>query len=255
MIAAIDHVVILAPKLEAATRYYQALGFDVRQGGRHSTGTENALIGLANGAYVELLAFATPDPAHRWAPKLEFGGGFLDVCLVSDDIGGDVARYLDGGIEMAPIRAMGRQRPDGKELSWRLTIPKAPWAGQMPFLIEDVSPNEWRVPPAGEHSNGVVGIAALRWVVADHTALSELLSRTLGKIAEPINNDDYNAAGSRIELGATRIEILSPSGDGPAANWLAVQKGGPHSMAFLTSSGREIEHGPASAGSWANWPR
>jgi catechol 2,3-dioxygenase-like lactoylglutathione lyase family enzyme len=254
MITAIDHVVILAPKLEAATRYYQSLGFDVRAGGRHSTGTENALIGLADGAYIELLAFATPDPSHRWAPKLEFGGGFLDVCLVSDDIGGDVARYLDGGVEMAPIRAMGRQRPDGKELFWRLTIPKAPWAGQMPFLIEDVSPNEWRVPPAGKHSNGVSGIAALRWIVADHGALSELLSRTLGKGAEPTVNDTYNAAGSRIELGATRIEILSPSGDGPAADWLAVQNGGPHSMAFRTSDGREIEHGPAAARSWTDWP-
>src|SRR5690606_17364160 len=126
-----------------AVRHYQTLGFQVRPGGRHSTGTENALIGLADGTYVELLAFASPDPTHRWAPKLAYGGGFLDVCLVSDDLGSDLARYAHAGIEMAPVRAMSRVRPDGKELSWRLSIPQAPWAGQMPFLIEDVSPIAW----------------------------------------------------------------------------------------------------------------
>ncbi|TMJ30929.1 MAG: VOC family protein, partial [Alphaproteobacteria bacterium] len=56
-VQAIDHLVIMFPDLETAIRDYTELGFTVVRGGSHPTGTHNALIAFADGAYVELIAF------------------------------------------------------------------------------------------------------------------------------------------------------------------------------------------------------
>lgn len=82
MLTAIDHLVIVVPDLSAAIERYQQLGFSVVAGGRHTTtGTHNALIGLADGSYIELLAFYQPNPQSPWWGALEHGGGSLtSVC-------------------------------------------------------------------------------------------------------------------------------------------------------------------------------
>lgn len=53
----IDHVVIAVSDLARAVADYRALGFTVLEGGVHaSDATHNALIGFADGTYLELLA-------------------------------------------------------------------------------------------------------------------------------------------------------------------------------------------------------
>src|SRR5207237_5052596 len=47
--------------LGRAIAEYRGLGFSVEPGGRHPVGTENALIALRDGAYIELIAFESPD--------------------------------------------------------------------------------------------------------------------------------------------------------------------------------------------------
>ena len=41
------------------------------------TGTHNALVGLADGAYIELIAFYEPHPENRWWQFLQAGGGLV----------------------------------------------------------------------------------------------------------------------------------------------------------------------------------
>ena len=74
MLLGVDHLVIGVGDLGAAMRDYAALGFSVVPGGRHAAGTHNALIALADGAYLELVAFHEPYPAHRWWAALERQG-------------------------------------------------------------------------------------------------------------------------------------------------------------------------------------
>ena len=57
MITGIDHIVIAALSLERAIETWRALGFTVVEGGRHPYGSYNALIGFADGSYIELLGF------------------------------------------------------------------------------------------------------------------------------------------------------------------------------------------------------
>ncbi len=72
MIIGIDHIVILVPDLEQAERDYTARGFTVTPGGEHAGGlTHNALIALADGSYLELIAFRDTDPP---APVLSSKG-------------------------------------------------------------------------------------------------------------------------------------------------------------------------------------
>ena len=62
----LDHLVILVRDLESAIADYTALGFTVQRGGTHADGaTHNALVGFADGSYLELIAFLKPAPAHR----------------------------------------------------------------------------------------------------------------------------------------------------------------------------------------------
>jgi catechol 2,3-dioxygenase-like lactoylglutathione lyase family enzyme len=54
----LDHVVILVAELERAIADYTTLGFTVQRGGTHAGGsTHNALVGFADGSYLELIAF------------------------------------------------------------------------------------------------------------------------------------------------------------------------------------------------------
>jgi hypothetical protein len=69
MLTGIDHVVVVIQELERAMVAYRGLGFTVVPGGRHATGTHNALVGFADGTYLELLAFREPGQAIDGGPR------------------------------------------------------------------------------------------------------------------------------------------------------------------------------------------
>ena len=48
------------------TATFKSLGFNVVGGGRHPIGSYNTLIGLQDGAYIELLSFYEESPKHYW---------------------------------------------------------------------------------------------------------------------------------------------------------------------------------------------
>lgn len=169
MITGIDHVVVLVGDLPAAITEYESAGFEVRRGGVHpDAGTENALIALADGSYLELLAVSDPMQAAshplwlRPDGQRRRAGEYGGFALGTDDIDRDVQRILDRGISMTPPRDGSRLRPDRTEIKWRVSFPRG--AG-LPFLIEDITPRDLRVgPPRGglglRSSIGEVRVAA-----------------------------------------------------------------------------------------------
>ncbi len=153
----LDHVVYVARDLAAAVEDHERQGFTVTPGGEHADGiTHNALVAFTDGAYLELVGFRHPAPEHRWW-RYATSGGFADFALLSDDLDSDVAAL--GTLVTRPGRAGGRTRPDGVTLRWRTAMLRPP----LPFLIEDLTPRDHRVPSgsAARHANGTIGIPSV----------------------------------------------------------------------------------------------
>src|SRR3989442_7762094 len=160
MLRQLDHVVFVVRDLRAAIDDYRRRGFTVTPGGEHADGvTHNALVPFADGSYLELVAFHDLGRSltHPWWTVAAEGGGLADFALLSDDLAADSAALAD--LVKRPPQEGGRIKPDGVELKWRTAVLKPP----LPFVIEDLTPRELRVPggAAAEHANGATGIASV----------------------------------------------------------------------------------------------
>jgi catechol 2,3-dioxygenase-like lactoylglutathione lyase family enzyme len=85
----LDHIVIRVHDLAQTIEDFTALGFTVQQGGTHADGvTHNALIGFADGSYIELIAFLQAAPQRRWWDVGQrHGDGFVDYALLPSSVG------------------------------------------------------------------------------------------------------------------------------------------------------------------------
>ena len=194
MLRQLDHVVFVVRNLQAASDDYRRRGFTITPGGEHADGvTHNALITFADGSYLELVAFRDLGRAltHRWWKIAADGGGIADFALLSDDLAADSAALAE--LVKTPPKDGGRIRPDGVELKWRTAVLKPP----LPFVIEDLTARELRVPggAAAEHANGATGIAAV----------------TIGAV--DISDAEWRYAALR-ERGAPQVELRKAEKDG-----------------------------------------
>jgi hypothetical protein len=188
---AFDHAVVVVPDLAAASAAFAAAGFAVTPGGRHAgLPTANALVAFADGGYLELLAPRDAEAraslrvraarrgweaelrrasaiGRRFLPRLAMREGVADVVLRRAGLARFAAESRRRGVVMTGPVAMGRERPDGARLEWTLVLPAA---DVLPFLIEDVTPRERRVPgepAATTHANGACGVAVVTVRAAD----------------------------------------------------------------------------------------
>src|SRR3972149_2900481 len=115
MLKGIDHLVVVVPDLGAAARSYAALGFTVVPGGRHPVGTHNQLIAFADGSYIELIGFYQESPEHKWWEPLQRGGGLVDLCAQTDDLGADTTAFRQAGVAIDDPAPPSRKRPAGPE--------------------------------------------------------------------------------------------------------------------------------------------
>jgi len=221
MFTAVDHIVIVAPELEAAIRDYAAAGFTVVRGGRHNIGTHNALIALRDGSYIELIAFLNPIEGHPWFEALKRGSAIVDFCMQTDDLASDAEEMRHAGVPMGDATSMTRDRPDGYRLKWVLSIPAAPFNARVPFLIRDETPRDERVPRERSHRNGVTGLTALTIAVEDPSATGIAYARVLGRPTAPVQRADLDGAGLRFRIGPHSIDLIAPKRrDGPLVEWI-----------------------------------
>ncbi len=148
MILGIDHVLIAVADLELANETYQQLGFQVLPGGKHpKMGTHNALVPLADGTYLELIGVWDLELARQMSPfvvaALERENRLARFVLESDNLDADVLALRARGFEIGDVQAGERERPDGQKVAWRAAFPAET---RFPFLIQDVTPRELRVP-------------------------------------------------------------------------------------------------------------
>ncbi len=214
MIHGIDHIVIAGPDLDALTATFKRLGFNVVGGGKHPIGSYNTLIGLGDGAYIELLSFYEHSPKHYWWDAVhKRGGGLIDFCMQTDDIRGDYSIFAAQAVEMSPLVGLSRVRFDGYKLAWLNNEIYGEYQGLIPFIIEDETPREERVPKQNQHENQVIGIDTITLVARDLGKARRIMDAALRSEGEPVRDSALKASGIVYQVGPHRLEYLKPNDD------------------------------------------
>jgi hypothetical protein len=219
----LDHLVILVRDLELASADYESLGFAVTPGGEHADGlTRNALVPFQDGTYLELVTFLDPEDLtdnvwgwRRFYPR----EGLIDYCAASDDLDADVKRLASLGFGVEGPEDGGRRLPDGTNIRWRSA--RIRQEGRIfPFLIEDLTPRELRVPggPETRHPNGAIGVSSLEISASDKDSAVNALAALADK-APP------------VRLGSCTLRTVEERGEdaqgsGPSAVELVVGEAG-----------------------------
>jgi hypothetical protein len=137
---AIDHVILGIAQLDRGTRELAKMtGVTPEYGGQHpGRGTQNALLSLGDGTYIEILA---PAPgADSTGP-----GSFLfrldhltpiGWAIRANDIDATVRRLKARGFNMTTPRSGSRVRPGGGVLEWRTSELIDSSIARAPFFIE-----------------------------------------------------------------------------------------------------------------------
>lgn len=171
MLTGIDHIVIAVNDLDKASAAFGAAGFTVTPGGSHPTGTHNALIGFADGSYLELIAVEDPELArdHPWFQRMGGKEGFVTFAIRADSLDYELKRLASRGLKDLHRREGARTRPDGQQVQWLNSAIESDPPVFLPFLIQDVTDRDLRVPSgkAANHENGALGTTGLTIVTGD----------------------------------------------------------------------------------------
>lgn len=130
--ADLDHVVFAGPDLaEAIDAVERLTGVRADPGGKHPTGTANALIAFTIDGervphYLEVIG---PDPEGEraageidtFAIKHRSGPAVATFAIHPADIVATAQRATDGGVDLGEILPLSRRTPSGELLEWRLT--------------------------------------------------------------------------------------------------------------------------------------
>ena len=178
MVLSLDHIVIAVSELEAAIADYQALGFTVSYGGEHASGsTHNALICFRDGTYLELLA-PTGKPARPgtvdFRSMLQNGEGIVAYAIASDRLVEEADAMRGRGIDVGELHEGGRKRDDGIELRWQTA---AIDGGMTPFLIQDITPRNLRVPDDAATTSQTNGVRGIRGLVMNSAVNDKAVDR------------------------------------------------------------------------------
>ena len=270
----LDHVMIAVRDMDEAIRSYRAIGFNVQRGGRHpGRGTENAVMRF-DWEYFELIA--VHDPAERALLGEEGAGltkfleqrvgGLVDPVFSTSTLDTLLAQFASAAVAVTgPVR-LQRVRPDGIVVANRCFQPGGrmstrqlypgfiQWDAQDPERLS----GEW----AGTHENGARGVAGLALVVAD---LDRARSAYLGVLGlRPEAEDSVPELGARrlrCRSGRLAIDLLTPTGPGPALTELREIGEGPfeptlrvadleRTRSRLTSAGVEMQPAPGIIDGW-----
>ncbi|WP_371226533.1 VOC family protein [Roseovarius sp. 2305UL8-3] len=185
----LDHIAIAAETLEEGRAYVEAtLGVALQQGGQHGHyGTHNALLGLEDGLYLEVISIdpAAPKPAYpRWFDLDRFSGAARIgnwICR-SDDIAATVAKLPQAGIPVPLSRGSVR---------WTMAVPPN---GQLPYDNCFPALMQWQSSPIPADVLPTSGCRLMRLVIR-HPQASQLQSELAACLRDPRLNYEAGPVG------------------------------------------------------------
>lgn len=195
----LDHLAVAGQTLqEAVAHTEEALGIPLGPGGQHARyGTQNRLIGLEDGLYLEAIAInpdARPEEQPRWFNLDRFEGParLSNWILRSQDLAAEK--------HMLPPHAQRHVSMQRGDLSWLMTVPAD---GLLPFDNLFPAVLQWQAePPAGKLPQSGCRLTRL---VLSHPEAAELQS-ALDRI--------LNDPRLKVEAGepAMMAEFATPHG-------------------------------------------
>lgn len=137
--AQLDHIVVGTRSLEEGIAAFERLtGVTAVKGGRHpNRGTENALVSLGGGRYLELIA---PQPEGPSTPDLDAMRSLERLTVIDWAVGvSDMAAARQivaaSGATLGPDTPGARVSPSGATLEWTTASVTAPAIATAPFFI------------------------------------------------------------------------------------------------------------------------
>ncbi|CUI78612.1 VOC family protein [Cognatishimia activa] len=165
----LDHIVVAGARLDDAVAHIEAaLGVSMQTGGHHVRyGTHNALMGLADGIYLEAIAIdpdATPQSLPRWFGLDAFSGAprLISWAARVPDLPAAISQYTVAG------DSIDMQRGD---LRWRMAVRAD---GQLPLAAAFPSLLQWQVSPIPPETLPASGCALRRLKVHTPIELSSI---------------------------------------------------------------------------------
>lgn len=201
MLHQIDHLLFGTGNLQEGISYIHELtGVKPVIGGSHpGLGTHNALMGLSNNVYLEIIA---PDPEQS-ADRVWMDLDKLDAprlfrwAATSRDVHAVKRLAQTTGIDIGEVKSGSRYKPDGTLLEWTLSDPNTNLGdGLIPFFID------WG--KKGNPTPQLPGGCILKSFKAQHPNSPQLI-----KTLKSLNLDLLVSAGPQPIFKA---EILTPKG-------------------------------------------
>jgi glyoxalase-like protein len=200
----LDHVIWACADLEHGARRFEALtGVCPRYGGVHAGGlTHNALVGLGNRCYFEILAPVGPaapgdDNWCRFA-RAAHEPRIMTYCLRSPRPLSELASAFNAfGWQNAVVAGNGRTTPEGVRLRWQWLGPTVERFGlAFPFFIDWLdSPHPAETLGPAQPGSEIL----LQHFAVGHPDAAEL-SRTLGEIGAAVDTYAADTVQFRVQL-------------------------------------------------------
>jgi hypothetical protein len=156
----LDHIVWAVPELEEGRRIFESLtGVTSVSGGKSpgNTVSHNALVNLGNGAYFEIFCPSVVMKSGPWLDLVREDGKpkIASFCMrVEDGFKALQKNIPAAGLKGTEPRAMGRVRPDGVEIKWKLlNVSGSKLDNSLPFFIDWLGS---RPHPAEDSPTGVL---------------------------------------------------------------------------------------------------
>lgn len=230
----IDHVTIGGGDLDELVSWLTRIGLSSVYGGAHSNGvTHMAVASFEDGSYVELISTVGRGAASPWwDAAIRTDAGPCAWAAAVDHIGDEARRISALGVPVRGPSSMFRLRPDGARAEWDLAVVGDGEPGAtLPFLIEDLTPRNVRVPPPADDC-GVAGVAAVVCGVEDLETSIALFRRVYGW-ANPESTGWDEAWQARCARFVESPVVLAAP-DGPTSPLAArIGQVGPAPCAFL----------------------
>jgi hypothetical protein len=157
--------------------------------------------------------------------------------MQTNDLHADTRKLREAGVAINDPVPWSRTRPDGYELKWLLSLAQGGNRGVAPFLIQDTTPREERIPQAFQHKNDVTGIDTLAIAVGELSKVRRWYCTVLGFAGTAITDSALGAEGLRYKVGPHTLDLLIPSKpESRLVNWLRNFGPSPYAAKLRSSS-------------------